>query len=373
MKKYRMNSFSLWMLLLTLMVILSGCNQTGTMSEKIELTDGKYLLSFSGGNRDRAIHGFSVLCQDGSLREYPLNQSIAIINALKTEDEYLFFSRQQNAHYVVSQGGIQGLSFLTEKYGDAYVGVLFASESNGILFTGVNVGFSEEGYICELIYWEKGSNEYRNITFYDKILCDAVYDGERVYVQYLDLNSKDEGAFFRVSGIMEINFQTQQVLRDQLLDLKFEGEPDRPLILYQKELVLYRPQLDPQGIPTGDTQIGVYKEGEVIVEFLLEDFIAVKGTVLEDLLYLVDLYGEVLVYNQDYQLVDTYQLPSFDEGILRSMQFAEEGLYAAFFTQEGEILIRHYDLAKGVLIAVDPVPALQTIPWEYENFTFLPL
>ncbi len=364
------------------MLLLSGCNTKENVNsyeknnkeefKSTDLKNGKYLLSFSGGGKVKSLNSFSIIYEDGKVKEFPVNKSIVIENAIKDQDELLFFSRQKNTHFSITNDSINDVSFLEELYGDAYVGVLFATKDNEYFFTGMNVGFSDKGYISELLYKHKDETEYTNLTLYDKIICSAVYNNNTIYVQYLDLNKKDDNSFFRTAGIIEVNKETQEVIKETFLDSKYEGEPDRPLVLFGDDLIIYRAEIDEEAIPTGKSHMAVYSNGNIINERELSEFIIYKAYSHNDRLYLVDIYGSVLTYDLDYNLIDSYKLKSFD-GFIRSAYFSNNELYVALISEDKTMVINHYDLSDGGLIETDKVVKPTVIEWNNESFTFLPL
>lgn len=359
-------------ILFCLLIINVGCTRRETHENFIKTENGKYLFAFSTGLREESINSFSVLYQDGTVNEHPVNRSIVIVNSLRIGEALMFFSRQKNTHFVIENNRLQEFSFLEERYGDSYVGVLFASENNGYILTGMNVGFSDEGYISELLYKEESEGGYHNITFYDKILCSAVYSGGIIYLQYLDLNKRDDNDFFRKSGILEIDVYSQEIISDILLDSKYEGEPDRPLVLSNNEVILFRPELNEEAILTGRSHLAVYSQGEIKKELTLEDFIVIHIHAFNGKLYLVDLFGSVRVLDDEYKLLDIYELDQF-QGSIRDLYTDEGELYVALMDEKKLMKINRYNLGNGRLMESDPIIYPKTIDWNKESFTFLPI
>lgn len=371
MEKKRVNKMILLVIIITAVILVVACSTEGAAVDYVNLENAKYVLSFSGGLNNQSINSFSVMYRDGTIKEHPVNRSIVIANGLKIRDEMLFFSRQKNTHFAIANNIIQEFSFLEEKYEDAYVGVLFANESNGHVFAGVNVGFSDEGYLSELLYRTIDEPDYLNITFYDKILCTAVYKNETIYVQYLDLNKRDENDFFRRSGILEIDMNSQEIKHDYMLDNKYEGEPDRPMVLFGEEIILFRPALDREGFPTGASYLAVYSDGEIQHEKVLDDLILFQVCAFDNSLYLIDIFGKVRVLDSTYNLINNYQLESF-EGSIKGAYHRDGELYVALTDEENAIKINQYRLNSGELVGSDPVAYPRAIEWHQESFTFLP-
>ncbi|MBM7614478.1 hypothetical protein [Alkaliphilus hydrothermalis] len=355
------------------LILLSGCSKGKETANQVDLVNGKYVIAFSGGSKEKLINSFSILYEDGAVKEYPINSSIVIANSIRAGEELLFFSRQKNTHFSITNDGIEEISFLNDRYGEgAYFGVLFASKTKDYLFTGLNVGFSDRGYVSELLYRNYDEEEYRNLTFYDKILCSAINNNGTIYLQYLDLNKKGDNVFFRKSAIMEIQESKGEVIRDTILDDKYEGEPNRQLVLFGEDIILYRPEMDESAIPTGKSFMAAYSKGNIVEEKELKDFTIYGAYSYGDKLHLLDIAGEVLVFDLDYNLVDSYHLDDF-EGWIRGVHFEEGNLYVALEDEDQDLTINHYQIEKGSLMERDAIPLPKAIEWDHESFTFLPL
>lgn len=352
-------------------IILISCEKKVKFTAKnISLNDSKYLLSFSGSDMNQFNNSISVLYEDGSVKEIPVNTSMVLENAVENQGEYYFYSRQKNIHYRMKDGRLEQFSIMKDVYSDGYYGVLYAYPTEKGCIQILNIGVQDGVYVTDIVRTGKDMEELI-YKLENKLACSVVAEGDLLHIAYIDLKTeKPDQNSIGSSGIMTLDLESRRILSDTLLPKQYRAEPDRPVVGFGDAVIVYSQELTEEGIPTGKSYIAAYREGSQIKEIVAEEFNILASYVHANKLYLIGDGGMIKIYDSDYKNIADADLNI--EGVIRKIYFKENYVFIAVYGNDSKMYIHKYELDSGIQEEKFEVPYPSVIDWEIENFTFIP-
>lgn len=352
-------------------IILISCEKAAKFTVKnVPLKDAKYLVSFSGSDMNQFSNSMSVLYEDGSVKEIPVNTSMVLENAIENQGEYYFYSRQKNIHYRMKDGRIEQFSIMEDRYSNGYYGVLYAYPTENGCIQILNIGVEDGVYVTDIVRTNEDTEELI-YKLENKIACSVITEGDLLHIAYIDLKTeKPDQNSIGSSGIMTLDMESKTIIADTLLPNQYRAEPDRPIVLFGGAVIVYSQELTEEGMPTAKSYIAAYKEGDLIKELAPEDFSILESYVHDNKLYLFGDGGMIKTYDSDYQSIADYNLKI--EGVIRKIYFKDNYVFTAVYGNDYKMYIHKYNLDSGKQEEKYEVPYPSVIDWEVENFTFIP-
>lgn len=357
---------------IVLSAILTSCeNSAKLIAKSIDLKDAKYLISFSESDMNKFNNSISILYEDQSIKEIPINTSMVLENAIENQGEYYFYSRQKNIHYRLGEGEATQFSIMEDTYSNGYYGVLYAYSNNNGCIQILNIGVEEGIYVTKIVKTYKDMDELI-LRLENKLACSVVTEGDLLYIAYIDLNTeKPDQNSIGSSGIMTLDMKTKTIISDILLPNKFRAEPDRPIVRFGDNIIIYSQELNEEGVPTGISYVGAYKDDSLVNEINIDDFTILESYVYDNKLYLLGDGGMIKIYDSNYQLVANHKLNI--DGIIRKIYFKDNYVYIAIYGNDNKMHIHKYKLDSGILLENYEIPYPSVIDWDVENFSFIPI
>nr|WP_308743020.1 hypothetical protein [uncultured Anaerocolumna sp.] len=352
-------------------IILISCEKAAKFTAKnVPLKDAKYLISFSGSDMNQFSNSISVLYEDGSVKEIPVNTSMVLENAIENQGEYYFYSRQKNIHYRMKDGRIEQFSIMEDVYSDGYYGVLNAYPTKNGCIQILNIGVKDGVYVTDIV---RTSNDMEELIYNleNKLACSVTTEGDLLHIAYIDLKTeKPDQNSIGSSGIMTLDMESKRIIADTLLPNQYRVEPDRPIVGFDGAIIVYSQELTEEGIPTDKSYIAAYKEGRQIKELVVENFNILESYVHDNKLYLFGDGGMIKIYDSNYQIIADYNLKI--EDVIRKIYFKDNYVFTALYGNDYKMYIHKYNLDSGISEEKFEVPYPTVIDWEIENFTFIP-
>jgi hypothetical protein len=315
-------------------------------------------------------NSISVLYEDGSVKEIPVNTSMVLENAIENQGEYYFYSRQKNIHYRMKDSRIEEFSIMVDTYSDGYYGVLYAYPTEKGCIQILNIGVEEGIYVTDIVRTGKDA-EKLIYKLENKLACSVITEGDLLHIAYIDLKTeKPDQNSIGSSGIMTLDMENKRVVADTVLPNQYRAEPDRPVVGFDGAIIVYSQELTEEGVPTDKSYIAAYKEGSQIKELMIEDFSILQSYVYDNKLYLFGIGGMIRIYESGDQLVADHNLKI--EGVIRKIYFKDNYVFAAVYGNDYKLYIQKYKLDSGIMEEKHEIPYPSVIDWEIENFTFIP-
>lgn len=355
-----------------LSAILTSCDKSSKfVAKSIVLNDAKYLISFSGSDMNKFSNSISILYEDHSIKEIPINTSMVLENAIENQGEYYFYSRQKNIHYRLGEREAVQFSIMEDTYSNGYYGVLYAYSTNNGCIQILNIGVEDGVYVTKIVKTYKDMDELI-LKLENKLACSVVTEGDLLYIAYIDLNTeKPDQNSIGSSGIMTLNMKAKTIISDILLPSKYRVEPDRPIVRFGDDTIIYSQELNAEGVPTGKSYVAAYSDSGLANEITMDDFIILESYVYNNKLYLLGDDGNMKVYDSNYQLVSSHN--SNIDGIIRKIYFKENYVFMAIYGNNNKLYIHKYKLDSGILVENYEIPYPSVIDWDVENFSFIPI
>ena len=292
-------------------------------------------------------------------------------NAIENQGGYYFYSRQKNTHYRMQDGQVKQFSIMEDTYSDGYYGVLYAYPTEKGCIQILNIGVEDGIYVTKIVRTNKDMDELI-IKLDNKLACSVVTEGNLLHIAYIDLNTeKPDPNSIGTSGIMTLDMKNKTIIADTLLPNQYRAEPDRPIIRFDGNIVVYSKELTEEGIPTGKSYVAAYKDDSQEKELTIEDFIILESYMHDNKLYLFGEGGMIKVYDTNYQLIASHNLKV--DGLIRKIYFKDNYVFTALYGNDFKMYIHKYKLDSGTMEENYEVPYPSAIDWKIENFTFIPI
>lgn len=357
-------------LLMLIPILFCGCTRNAHINSKIDLNNVEYIVSFSGSDKSKFENSISVIYNNGSVNEYPLNSSMAIENGFTDGESYKFFSRQADIHYEISNNEIKVFHLLDDEQAGCFFGVFSANTSDNIDIQIMNCAATENGYLMKLIIT---GDESHSIDFYDKILCNAIRQDNLIIMSYIDLstNYKDQHSIGS-SKLAVFDLDKEKITSEFELPTIFRAEPDVKFLYLDGNVIFFSNKLNEFGQFDDESYLGIYS----VENNTLDAVVTMHST---DIFQLYAYNSEIIILETNgkissYDINLNQKNSSFVDiaGTIRKVHLYDNALYLATIDHKSNIEITEYDIDNGKTIIKTNIPLPKSIDWSYESFDFLP-
>lgn len=352
-------------------MLCSSCIIKPPADNKINLDNAKYIVSFSGYDRSNFRNAITAVYNDGSANEYKLNTSMGIENVIKDSDSYKFFSRQTDVHYKVSSNGIEEFNLLDDDTAGGFYGVFSASLSDNTALQIVNIGSSDKGYLMKLVL---SDTEKRTFDFYEKILCNAIKQGNSIILSYIDLTSNyKNGHAIGRSKLAVFDLEKAEIVSEVELPTVFRVEPDVKMVHIDGNIIFFTNKLSELSTDfDGESYLGVYS----IADNSLADTVTMPNMNILQIfeynsqLVIVEADGKINIYDKDLTKKESNSIDLVGE--IHKVRCFDDTIYFATMDNDSNVFITSYNLNDKTVEKTN-VPVPKSIKWDGGGLDFCPL
>ncbi|TYS31045.1 hypothetical protein [Bacillus pumilus] len=116
------------------------------------------------------------------LSSIKMKDCVGFTSSTQSDNNVYFSSNRSNYHVSINKktGKIEPLNTKSLSKSTDDEGAFFINYSNGYVLHDINVGFTEDGLVGELVYWNEDSNDKKQVEL-DGELTTAIFEDKKIY------------------------------------------------------------------------------------------------------------------------------------------------------------------------------------------------
>ncbi|UYO37079.1 hypothetical protein NF868_07905 [Bacillus zhangzhouensis] len=302
-----MKYFKLLISACTIALVCSACSKKEVVvdSPKKELSnmeDSKYAIIHSQV-MDRGCEIVNYDNEGKKLSSVTMKNCVGFTSSTQSDNNVYFSSNRSNYHVSINKktGKVEPLNTKSLSKSTDDEGAFFINYSNGYVLHDINVGFTEDGLVGELVYWNEDSNDKKQVEL-DGELTTAIFEDKKIYA----ILSNDESV-----TVSSINPKTHKEKRKKLdVDSVFFPDNNESLkSLNSEELIL---SLN-DGVDSKKNSMLVILDKKTLDTkrkiVMDKGFTIYKTNVDNNKITLVSYEGEVKTFNRNLKEISSEKIP----------------------------------------------------------------
>ncbi len=272
------------------------------------------------------------------LSSVSLKDCVGFTSSTQSDNNMYFSSNRSNYHVSIAKntGKVKHIQTKSLSKSTEDEGAFFINYSNGYVLHDINVGFTEDGLVGELVYWNEDDNDKNQVEL-DGELTTAIFEDKKIYA----ILSNDESV-----TVSSIDPKTHKEKRKEIdMDsVFFPDNNDSLKSLSDKELLV-----------AVNDNVDSKKNSMLVVldkktldtkrKIVMDDrFTIYKTNIDNDRVTIVSYEGEVKTLNKDLKEISSEKIPlnfKSDDERLEEVKILDGKIYA---------LVRMFDRDKDGVI-----------------------
>lgn len=325
-----MKYFKLFLFACAIALVCSACSkkeEAAGDSPKGELShmkDSKFAIIYSQA-MDRGCEMVNYNDEGKKLSSIIMKDCVGFTSSTQSNHNIYFSSNRSNYHVSLNKktGKVKALNTKSLSKSTDDEGAFFINYSNGYVLHDINVGFTEDGLVGELVYWNEDNNDKNQVELEGE-LTTAIFEDKKIYA----ILSNDESV-----TMSSINPKTHKEKRKKLdVDSVFFPDNNESLkSLNNEELILTLND----GVDSKQESMLVVldkktldKKREIVMD---KGFTIYKTNVDDDKVTIVSYEGEIKTFNRDLKEISSEKIPlnfKSDDERLEEAKILDDKIYA---------------------------------------------
>ncbi|MGD7060681.1 hypothetical protein ACQCU3_04140 [Bacillus altitudinis] len=325
-----MKYFKLLLLSCAIALVCSACSKKeeavgdSSKGELSHMKDSKFAIIYSQA-MDRGCEMVNYNDKGKKLSSMTMKDCVGFTSSTQSNNNIYFSSNRSNYHVSLNKktGKVEPLNTKSLSKSTDDEGAFFINYSNGYVLHDINVGFTENGLVGELVYWNEDDNDKNQVELEGE-LTTAIFEDKKIYA----ILSNDESV-----TMSSINPKTHKEKRKKLdVDSVFFPDNNESLkSLNNEELILALND----GVDSKQESILVVldkktldKKREIVMD---KGFTIYKTNVDDDKVTIVSYEGEIKTFNRDLKEISSEKIPlnfKSDDERLEEAKILDDKIYA---------------------------------------------
>ncbi|MEK5499159.1 hypothetical protein [Bacillus sp. FSL M8-0077] len=325
-----MKYFKLLLLSCAIALVCSACSKKeeavddSSKGELSHMKDSKFAIIYSQA-MDRGCEMVNYNDKGKKLSSMTMKDCVGFTSSTQSNHNIYFSSNRSNYHVSLNKktGKVEPLNTKSLSKSTDDEGAFFINYSNGYVLHDINVGFTENGLVGELVYWNEDDNDKNQVELEGE-LTTAIFEDKKIYA----ILSNDESV-----TMSSINPKTHKEKRKKLdVDSVFFPDNNESLkSLNNEELILALND----GVDSKQESMLVVldkktldKKREIVMD---KGFTIYKTNVDDDKVTIVSYEGEIKTFNRDLKEISSEKIPlnfKSDDERLEEAKILDDKIYA---------------------------------------------
>lgn len=325
-----MKYFKLLLLSCAIALVCSACSKKeeavgdSSKGELSHMKDSKFAIIYSQA-MDRGCEMVNYNDKGKKLSSMTMKDCVGFTSSTQSNNNIYFSSNRSNYHVSLNKktGKVEPLNTKSLSKSTDDEGAFFINYSNGYVLHDINVGFTENGLVGELVYWNEDDNDKNQVELEGE-LTTAIFEDKKIYA----ILSNDESV-----TMSSINPKTHKEKRKKLnVDSVFFPDNNESLkSLNNEELILALND----GVDSKQESMLVVldkktldKKREIVMD---KGFTIYKTNVDDDKVTIVSYEGEIKTFNRDLKEISSEKIPlnfKSDDERLEEAKILDDKIYA---------------------------------------------
>ncbi|MCY7628602.1 hypothetical protein ACTHP2_03665 [Bacillus altitudinis] len=325
-----MKYFKLLLLSCAIALVCSACSKKeeavgdSSKGELSHMKDSKFAIIYSQA-MDRGCEMVNYNDKGKKLSSMTMKDCVGFTSSTQSNNNIYFSSNRSNYHVSLNKktGKVEPLNTKSLSKSTDDEGAFFINYSNGYVLHDINVGFTENGLVGELVYWNEDDNDKNQVELEGE-LTTAIFEDKKIYA----ILSIDESV-----TMSSINPKTHKEKRKKLdVDSVFFPDNNESLkSLNNEELILALND----GVDSKQESMLVVldkktldKKREIVMD---KGFTIYKTNVDDDKVTIVSYEGEIKTFNRDLKEISSEKIPlnfKSDDERLEEAKILDDKIYA---------------------------------------------
>ncbi|WP_342462080.1 hypothetical protein [Bacillus sp. FSL R5-0286] len=325
-----MKYFKLLLLSCAIALVCSACSKKeeavgdSSKGELSHMKDSKFAIIYSQA-MDRGCEMVNYNDKGKKLSSMTMKDCVGFTSSTQSNNNIYFSSNRSNYHVSLNKktGKVEPLNTKSLSKSTDDEGAFFINYSNGYVLHDINVGFTENGLVGELVYWNEDDNDKNQVELEGE-LTTAIFEDKKIYA----VLSNDESV-----TMSSINPKTHKEKRKKLdVDSVFFPDNNESLkSLNNEELILALND----GVDSKQESMLVVldkktldKKREIVMD---KGFTIYKTNVDDDKVTIVSYEGEIKTFNRDLKEISSEKIPlnfKSDDERLEEAKILDDKIYA---------------------------------------------
>jgi len=325
-----MKYFKLLLLSCAIALVCSACSKKeeavgdSSKGELSHMKDSKFAIIYSQA-MDRGCEMVNYNDKGKKLSSMTMKDCVGFTSSTQSNNNIYFSSNRSNYHVSLNKktGKVEPLNTKSLSKSTDDEGAFFINYSNGYVLHDINVGFTENGLVGELVYWNEDDNDKNQVELEGE-LTTAIFEDKKIYA----ILSNDESV-----TMSSINPKTHKEKRKKLdVDSVFSPDNNESLkSLNNEELILALND----GVDSKQESMLVVldkktldKKREIVMD---KGFTIYKTNVDDDKVTIVSYEGEIKTFNRDLKEISSEKIPlnfKSDDERLEEAKILDDKIYA---------------------------------------------
>ena len=325
-----MKYFKLLLLSCAIALVCSACSKKeeavgdSSKGELSHMKDSKFAIIYSQA-MDRGCEMVNYNDKGKKLSSMTMKDCVGFTSSTQSNNNIYFSSNRSNYHVSLNKktGKVKPLNTKSLSKSTDDEGAFFINYSNGYVLHDINVGFTENGLVGELVYWNEDDNDKNQVELEGE-LTTAIFEDKKIYA----ILSNDESV-----TVSSINPKTHKEKRKKLdVDSVFFPDNNESLkSLNNEELIL---ALNDGVDSKRESMLVVLdkktldKKREIVMD---KGFTIYKTNVDDDKVTIVSYEGEIKTFNRDLKEISSEKIPlnfKSDDERLEEVKILDDRIYA---------------------------------------------
>ncbi|GJI57285.1 hypothetical protein BATMR_03130 [Bacillus altitudinis] len=325
-----MKYFKLLLLSCAIALVCSACSKKeeavddSSKGELSHMKDSKFAIIYSQA-MDRGCEMVNYNDEGKKLSSIIMKDCVGFTSSTQSNHNIYFSSNRSNYHVSLNKktGKVKALNTKSLSKSTDDEGAFFINYSNGYVLHDINVGFTENGLVGELVYWNEDDNDKNQVELEGE-LTTAIFEDKKIYA----ILSNDESV-----TVSSINPKTHKEKRKKLdVDSVFFPDNNESLkSLNNEELIL---ALNDGVDSKRESMLVVLdkktldKKREIVMD---KGFTIYKTNIDDDKVTIVSYEGEIKTFNRDLKEISSEKIPlnfKSDDERLEEVKILDDRIYA---------------------------------------------
>ncbi|AMM90766.1 hypothetical protein UP15_17985 [Bacillus pumilus] len=325
-----MKYFKLLLLSCAIALVCSACSKKeeavgdSPKGELSHMKDSKFAIIYSQA-MDRGCEMVNYNDKGKKLSSMTMKDCVGFTSSTQSNNNIYFSSNRSNYHVSLNKktGKVEPLNTKSLSKSTDDEGAFFINYSNGYVLHDINVGFTENGLVGELVYWNEDDNDKNQVELEGE-LTTAIFEDKKIYA----ILSNDESV-----TVSSINPKTHKEKRKKLdVDSVFFPDNNESLkSLNNEELILalndgVDSKRESMLVVLGKKTLD--KKREIVMD---KGFTIYKTNIDDDKVTIVSYEGEIKTFNRDLKEISSEKIPlnfKSDDERLEEVKILDDRIYA---------------------------------------------
>ncbi|WP_456266150.1 MULTISPECIES: hypothetical protein [unclassified Bacillus (in: firmicutes)] len=325
-------------------LICTACSkkeEAAVDSPKRELSnmkDSKFAIIYSQV-MDRGCEVVNYNNEGKKLSSITMKDCVGFTSSTQSDNNMYFSSNRSNYHVSLNKktGKVEPLNTKSLSKSTDDEGAFFINYSNGYVLHDINVGFTEDGLVGELVYWKEDDDDKKQVEL-EGSLTSAVFEDGKIYAV---INNNNDSVI--VSSIDPKNHKEKRKEID--MDSVFFPDNNESLKSLNNKELLVAVNDDVDSKKNSMLVILDKKTLDTKRKIVMDEgFTIYKTNVDKDGVTIVSYEGEVKTFNKDLKEISSEKIPlnfKSDDERLEEVKILDGKIYA---------LVRMFDRDKDGVI-----------------------